>query len=641
MHMIRHPGATQARSKRNRTLRASLTALAAVPLVGLACAGGASDAGGPDLTPGSAEEALRAPGALVDAELRSRVGVVLDEIPGPERAAAARYYLEKPATFWVARAKRQLAHTTYRLTYRNFYYDDSEHRQMLALPPEEVWNVELQGKARRITTTDGHDAVEIGYVFHSTIVTDAASPGAAEPRLRRVGGVWKEPFNLPLDPEFLFQRTGYACVDEDGYPLGTAESENVAQMFDQECDVETADTGSCHYTELPTESCLDALANHVGRVDTNLRLERIPYTAARAKASRVGTFTHPDLPDLAVLADKLQNNWVEYRYIPSDSCAITEQCVGGSGWRRLLLFDASIKNTGAAPLSVGSTDESSPPRQHNMFEFSECHQHFHFRHYGDFSYGLAPGDKRAFCVESTDRYYNNEQTPLVHEFGCSNQGVAAGWGDTYIAGVECNWIDVTDIDIPKTGLTSNLRFQVNPDHFICEGTPVLDANGAPVYEPTTFVTESGAPVDRPVCDFAAGFESNNVGTKPVTLLAEGGLTTSACTRDQQGPLRDCGFHEQEEHVACTPGTTVHLTCTVDRGAAAQVLRVCDNSEQLGAIPCMYREALATGAVGSRATTLSFPCPEARDAGEPGGTYSFYVAPLLSTQALAHVSCRAH
>lgn len=581
-----------------------------------------------------------APGALVEVTMKSRVAVVLDEIPPHERAAAARFYLAQPAAFWQERAKRQVRHTNYRLVYRNFFYDESENRGMLALPPESVWSIDLDSaKPKRVTTADGHDAIEIGYVLRTTILTDRNSPGVAEPKLAKVGGVWNEGFKLPLDPEFLFQRTGFACMDESGYPPNTAESENAYQLFDHECDVETPDEPICHVTEFPEESCLDALARKVGRVDTKLRLERLRYSPAAASRARVGTFTQDSEPDLAVLPTQLGNNWVEYRYIEPDSCAIEEQCVTGSGWRRLLLFDASIQNRGAAPLTVGSTDETSPPRVNNMFEHSACHDHFHFRHYGEFSFGPVPGDKRAFCVESTDRYYNNEQTPLVHEFSCDNQGIAVGWGDTYIAGVECNWIDVTDLPIPAGGRTEDLRFLLNPDRFLCEGTPVVDAQGEPVYQSTRFVTETGDPVGRPVCNFASGYASNNRGIRPVTLQATGGLVTAPCTRSQAGPLRDCGFTKQQENIKCAPGRPVSLSCHIGDGKPTQALRVCDNSAKLGGIACMHAEALAaTKTVGTRETHVSFTCPASRGSGEPGGSYSLYTAPTLPFDQPTAVIC---
>ena len=578
-------------------------------------------------------------GALIDVSTASQVGVVLDEIPEGLRASLAEFYLAQPAEFWTERAIRQLQHTSYRLTYRGLYFDESEGKQMLALPPRQLWNIELAADGpRRETTADGHDAVMIDYALATTLLSDAVTPGESEPALGAIGGVWPEAFSLPLDPEFLFQRTGYACVDEDGYPLGTADSENVAQVYDDLCEVETPDEPSCHLTALPTESCLEALERAVGRVDIELLFERVPYTTAAADAVRVATYTQNEAPDLRAIPEGLANNRITYRYVEPDSCAIDEGCVTGSGWRRLLLYDASIENASPVNLTVGPVSDESAFVQRNVFEFSACHQHYHYSHYGNFTYGTAPGEKRAFCIESTDRYFNSEQTPLAHPFGCENQGIASGWGDTYIAGVECNWIDITDLEIPEGGIEQPLQFALNPDGFICEGTPEVDAAGEQVFTPTDEVGESGSPVEKPACDYVDGYDSNNLAVQSVTIPSDGGFITTACTRSQAGPLRDCGFVEQAENLPCEPGSSVTLECSIPDGAPAQALRVCENSVALGGVTaCMYIEALATAVLEGATTLATFTCPAARSDVETGG-YGYFAAPLLPTDAPATVTC---
>src|SRR4051812_34197848 len=63
-------------------------------------------------------------GALTQATLTSSVGVLLDEIPMPQRAAVATQLMAKPASFWSDRAKRQAKLTGVRLVFRANYYDD-------------------------------------------------------------------------------------------------------------------------------------------------------------------------------------------------------------------------------------------------------------------------------------------------------------------------------------------------------------------------------------------------------------------------------------------------------------------------------------------------------------------------------------
>jgi hypothetical protein len=365
----------------------------------------------------------------------------------------------------------------------------------------------------------------------------------------------------------------------------------------------------------------------------------VPYTSEAADAVRVGAVTQSEAPDLRVIPEGLANNRITYRYIEPDSCALVEGCVTGSGWRRLLLYDASIENASPVDLAVGPVDDESPFVQRNVFEFSACHQHYHYSHYGNFTYGDLPGDKRAFCIESTDRYFNSEQTPLAHPFGCDNQGIAAGWGDTYIAGIECNWIDITDLDIPGESIAQSLEFALNPDGFICEGTPVVDAAGEPVFTPTDEVGENGGAVEKPSCDFIDDYAANNLAAQSVTIPSDGGFITTECTRAQAGPLRDCGFVEAAENQPCEPGSSVTLRCTVAEGAPAQVLRVCENSTALGGVTaCMYADALATGVVVDGAETLAtFTCPAARSDVETGG-YGYFVASLMPNEPAVGVTC---
>jgi Lysyl oxidase len=574
------------------------------------------------------------PGALVAVSINSTVAVLLDELPASQRSRVANAMIAKPASFWVARAKKQVDHTNYRLTYRQYYYANhtgTGTREMMPLPPQSQWNVALNAPAAR-GTWQGHDVVMVPFTLTTTVLTSENEPKLVEPHLNNIGGTHDELFALPLDPELVFQRTGYACMDESGYPPNTVDGVNASQLYDDFC----SNTGVgtiCHVTEpFPTESCIDAVTNHIGRVDATLHFERIAWSDAVANQVRITGYTQPTA-DLQPLASALQDNRVIYRYIAPNSCAVQEQCVGGSGWRRLLQFTASVKNTGAAAMVAGSVDPSSPFIQHNNFELSECHEHYHFSHYATFAYGSLPGEKRAFCLESTQRHFNSETTPWSHPYSCDNQGIESGWGDDYIAGIECQWIDVTTA---RAG-TQNLTFQSNPDRFLCEGTPVTDSHGNQLFEPTEFTTEDGEPVDRPMCTFPAGALDNNFAQTPVTLPAAGGYTLSACTRGETGPVRDCGWRETPVR-SCTPGSTVTLSCSPRRSTdPMQAVRVCEASTTLGGTSCVYREALANTSVDG-STQVSFTCPAARDATETGGRYSLYFAPVVDGDDAATVNC---
>jgi hypothetical protein len=158
------------------------------------------------------------PGALISMTLKGTVGVLLDEVPaGQWRETAAQNVLQKTSNdpFWVERAKRQVRLTFYRLVFRGFYYPPG--KGPLPLPPKSGWQVVLNGRPRR-GNVGGHDFVLQDYTFSASILSDTASPSASEPQLAKPNGSWSEPFLLPVDPDLLLERTGYACMDEFEFP---------------------------------------------------------------------------------------------------------------------------------------------------------------------------------------------------------------------------------------------------------------------------------------------------------------------------------------------------------------------------------------------------------------------------------------
>lgn len=589
-------------------------------------------------------------GALVAVEMESTVGVLLDELPEAERDRIADALLAKGDAFWEQRAAAQVALAGYRLVFRDFFYDEADGKGQLPLPPPELWNFELSTEPKRVTV-QGHDLVRVDYRFTTTLLTTPDSPADAEPELARVGGSWEEPFVFPIDPELLLQRTGYACMDEEEFPANSVDGENVYTFYDHECEAaveeDERENSDCHITEHPDEDCVEAIERAVGSVETAIRFERIAWDDALADEVRVGEVTNPDGADLSVIGDGLENHRIIYRYIDEDSCAIAEGCVAGTGWRRLLQFDASVKNLGARALDIGDVDYYLEDTEtllgsHNIFQYSECHEHYHFSHYGDFVLETGEevlGTKQAFCLQSTNRYSNNEHSPLTHPYGsCAYQGMQAGWGDDYGAGIECQWIDITDV----AGGQSDLRFVSNPDRFLCEGTPVLDEDGKPTFEQTRFTTPDGDPVGRPACEFMQGWDENNDEARPVQVPADGGLITTPCSRGQLGPLRDCGFlvgASGDDGFDCDPGTTLSLTCRVPEGAPPAVLRLCEHSRVLGqGVACVSLDALYNDVLRAGDTTVEIECPGARDPSERGGRVAAYTASLVPDDPEPKVSC---
>lgn len=577
---------------------------------------------------------MSAAGALVRMDMSSRVAVLLDDVPtGPLREAAAASALAQPPSFWTERAAHQIRLMYYRLVFRAGYYardsSNSHTRGPLPLPPHEVWNIALTGEPHRVTGAQ-HDEITTDYTFQTYLVTDAASPGAVEPNLAAVGGTWDEPFQLPDDPDLLFERTGYACMNEFEYPPGSVFEENTWYFYDHTC---KAGLQTCHLKVAP-ESCVEALQNHTGLLEAALHFTRVPYDAAIAHAYRVGRVVNPAGADLSVVQAGMQDEHrFVYRYFAPGSCELDEGVIEKLGWRRLLMFSAIVQNNGTAAIHIGDvTDPTNPWVTSHVFEFSPCHGHYHFSHYGNFDYGGAPGAKRAFCLEDTNRFHNDEATPLtaVHQ-SCASQGIGAGWGDEYEFGIPGQWVDVTDVD---TTAPHGLVFDSNPDAFLCEGTPVLDARGQLVFDPTSFTDAAGVAVSRLRCTMPPTWHSNNIGS--ISVSSPGGsYVTEPCKLGQIGPNRDCGFTAQDVLRTCTPGQTITLTCA--NQGAAQTLRVCERSAALGVgVACAYGDASANAIVDGP-SQVTFSCPAVRDQAGGGG-YAVYTASVVPSQGTGSVTC---
>lgn len=580
------------------------------------------------------------PGALIKVSTKSTVGVLLDEIPQKQRERLVQSLINKPEEFWRNQAKKQIRFTSLR---RNFGVKWPE--KQVPLPPEQLWNVDLSNTPLR-ETIEGHDLVTVNYAFESIILTDANSPEKSRPELKEVGGIWKDSLLLPLDPDFVFQRTGFACINESQNPPNSFDTEEADFFYDQKCRVEKKLSSlGCHQTKMPSQSCAEAVSDHIGKHETFMTFERLPWDAAVADQVRIADITNRSGPDLKPLLERFSEHRLTYRYIPQNSCTLVERCVSAPGWRRLLMFPTGDINSGTEPLDIGRVDYfheegGSVLSERGVFEYSACHNHYHFSHYGSLSLGEgaeAINRKNGFCLQPTARLSNHELSPMNHEYvDCVNQGVSPGWIDEYIMGLECQWLDVSEVK-PNQNLT--LAFTSNPDGLMCEGKLKVDAQGKQLFEPTEFKTSIGGSVYRQQCDFHPDWATNNTLSYEVHIPEKGeSYITESCKDDVFGPLRNCDLKEKNELQKCEPGKKVNLRCSISRDDSSQVLRICEASRamQIG-IPCTYNEAIASEIIVSK-KDISFTCPKARDAVETGGLYSFLTGPLFLGEKIAAVNC---
>jgi hypothetical protein len=380
-------------------------------------------------------------------------------------------------------------------------------------------------------------------------------------------------------------------------------------------------------------------------VQPNMQFTRVAYIPDLASDFRTGNTTNATGPDLAADEESLQReNRIYYRYFTPSSCDVFYGTISQPGWRRLLTFSTNTRNDGSKPISIGDlTNPSNPWLTSNVFEFGNCDQEWDFNFYVNFDYNIAHGVKRAFCIEDTSRYHNDEKTPLTGTYEtCNFQGISPGWGDEYQFGISGQWVDVTNVDTTEP---HELTYTLNPQQFLCEGQ-TLGGNNQPVdptdlsalvFDPTSLKDDNGNPISRIRCNFSPNYAANNVGNVSVSQ-GPGSFVNDACTRGQVGPNRDCGFTPPAEVHSCTAGSQVTLQC--ESSGSQQVLRACEVSEVLGTgIPCTYLNSASNTIIGGEAEKVTFTCPAIRDATAPGtGGYSLSQAPLLPAGPSDSVTC---
>lgn len=169
-----------------------------------------------------------------------------------------------------------------------------------------------------------------------------------------------------------------------------------------------------------------------------------------------------DAPDL-IVRDEDALIYVEDIFVDQDSCTVYEGCVGGTGWRTVLRFDAQTPNVGSRDLTMGL-----PVNHPDLYHYSPCHMHYHFDGFAVYTLlagqdVVATGHKQAFCMVDWRSWawpwlMGKEVGGDEGFYNCYNQGLSRGWEDVYAADLECQWVDVTDVAPGDY----TLRVEVNP-----------------------------------------------------------------------------------------------------------------------------------------------------------------------------------
>jgi hypothetical protein len=165
-------------------------------------------------------------------------------------------------------------------------------------------------------------------------------------------------------------------------------------------------------------------------------------------------------PDLAVDANELETSmYADNLSVGQTNCYISEGCLAGYGNRRLIRFSTHIRNIGNQDYYIGVPDTTL-----GQYVFDACHGHWHYVGYAEYlmydahNQPMQIGFKNGFCVLDLECSGGGQA-----KFGCSNMGITAGCGDIYNAGLDCQWIDITDIDTGNYTLVVRVNWDQSPD----------------------------------------------------------------------------------------------------------------------------------------------------------------------------------
>ncbi|MBS1637583.1 MAG: T9SS type A sorting domain-containing protein [Bacteroidetes bacterium] len=166
-------------------------------------------------------------------------------------------------------------------------------------------------------------------------------------------------------------------------------------------------------------------------------------------------------PDLTIDQPRFQSSmYLGTVTAPAGDCRVVEGCLNGYGTRTVINFDTYIKNIGTMDYYIGNP--SSHPGQ---FTFNNCHGHAHYEGYAEYRLykqngQLIPiGFKNGFCVLDFDGCPGGG----IAKYSCSNMGITNGCGDIYSAGLDCQWVDITDVDTGQYVLATKVNWDQSPD----------------------------------------------------------------------------------------------------------------------------------------------------------------------------------
>ena len=164
-------------------------------------------------------------------------------------------------------------------------------------------------------------------------------------------------------------------------------------------------------------------------------------------------------PDLAVEGNVFYTSMYQTTINGTDACYVNEGCLQGLGNRQIIRFSTRIDNLGNLDYFIGVPNLANP-----QFVFDACHNHYHYKGYAEYllydtNGNLMPqiGFKNGFCVLDLGCVTG------VAKYGCGNMGITAGCYDVYSSGLNCQWVDITDVPAGTYHLVIRTNWDQDPD----------------------------------------------------------------------------------------------------------------------------------------------------------------------------------
>ncbi|MBX7226728.1 MAG: T9SS type A sorting domain-containing protein [Chitinophagales bacterium] len=168
-------------------------------------------------------------------------------------------------------------------------------------------------------------------------------------------------------------------------------------------------------------------------------------------------------PDL-ILDSALVRSSMKLKVINnSDNCTVQEKCVSGYGPRYVIRFSTRILNRGDKDYFIGSTPDD-PLQSNEQFQWDPCHDHWHYYGYAEYalydSLGVKVpvGFKNGFCVLDLDCQGGGQQ-----KYSCGYMGISHGCEDIYDSELDCQWIDITNVDTGDYTFVVRINYDRSPD----------------------------------------------------------------------------------------------------------------------------------------------------------------------------------